>query len=287
MSERDHGAEVKSSGEAQFLDEMDAQLAGWADPRARLYQALKQNELVLYGQLILNLQDMQFAMAEVLVRLREEEAALLPPGEFLPVFELYHMLPDLDRWVVTNVVTQLARGSRIARLGINVSSQSLEDPGFAKFIADTLITASVPSTSLMFEIAESDVLFRLEHAARFAAAVRAIGCAVTIDGFGSRAVSFAPLKTLRTDFLKVDGSIVRNILRSPIALSKLVAVLRVGKTIGTDVIAEFVEDQDVLMRLKALGVPYAQGFGIHEPCPLAKLLGESIHAPSPDEARRG
>ncbi len=266
--------DTSAGGQAQFLDEMDPQLSGWADPKARLYEALTRNELVLYCQPVLDLQGgARFPMAEVLVRLREEEAALLPPGDFFPVFEHYRMLPDLDRWVVTHVVTRLAQGSRIPRLVINVSSQSLEDAGFAKFIADALVAAAVPATSLVFEIAESDVLYRLEHAVRFAAAVKAIGCAVSIDGFGGRAVSFAPLKVLRSDFLKVDGSIVRNILRSSVALSKLGAILRVGETIGLSIVAECVEDQDILVRLRALGVHYAQGFGIYEPRQMDALLG--------------
>ncbi|MDA8109103.1 MAG: EAL domain-containing protein [Betaproteobacteria bacterium] len=268
-----------ATGGRRLLDELDQQLAGWADPMARLHEALTRDELVLYCQPVLDLQGTtQFPMAEVLVRLREEEAALLPPGEFFPVFEHFGMLPDLDRWVVSHVVARLARGSRIPRLIVNMSGQSLEDPGFAKFVADALVAAAVPATSVVFEIGESDVLYRLEHAARFAAAVRAIGCAVSIDGFGGRAVSFAPLKAMRTDFLKVDGSIVRNVLRSAVALNKLRAILRVGDILGLGVVAENVEDQSVLTRLKALGVRYVQGFGIYEPHPLEALLG----APPPE-----
>lgn len=262
------------SDDRQFFEEMDQQLAGWDDPMLRLREALTKNELVLYCQPILSLQGgAQFPMAEMLVRLREEEAALLPPGDFFPVFEHYRMLPELERWVVSNVIKRLRQGSRITRLSINVSSQSLEDPGFAKFIADALVEAALPASSLVFEIDESDMLFRLEAAARFAAAVKAIGCGVLIDGFGGRAVTFAPLKVLRCDYLKVDGTIVRSILRSTIAQTKLNAILRVGETIGIGIIAECVEDQDILLRLKALGVAYAQGFGIYQPHPVDVLLG--------------
>lgn len=267
-------SEPDETGNRQIPDELDEQLAGWADPIARLREALTRDEPVLYCQPVLDLQgSVRFPMAEVLVRLREEEAALLPPGEFFPVFEHFRMLPDLDRWVVRHVVERLAKGSRIARLIANVSGQSLEDPGFAKFVAAALVEATVAATSVVFEIDEADVLFRLEHAVRFAAAVRTIGCAVSIDGFGGRAVSFAPLKALRTDFIKVDGSIVRNVPRSDVALTKLRAILRVGGILGIDIVAEDVEDQDVLVRLKALGVRYAQGFGIYEPQLLEVLLG--------------
>lgn len=269
MGEQEDGA-----GDGQFFEQMDQQLAGWDDPMLRLREALAENELVLYCQPILSLQGgAQFPMAEMLVRMREEEAALLPPGDFFPVFEHYHMLPELDRWVVGSVVKRLLEGSRIPRLSINVSGQSLEDAGFAKFVAGALVSAAVPASSLVFEIDESDVLFRLDAAARFAAAVKAVGCGVMIDGFGGRAVTFSPLKVLRCDYLKVDGRIVRGILRSGVAQTKLSAILRVAETIGIGVVAECVEDQDILVRLKALGVHYAQGFGIYQPHRMDVLLG--------------
>lgn len=276
---RDPGA-AEGADERRFFEQMDQQLAGWDDPAMRLREALAQNELVLYCQPILSLQGgAQYALAEMLVRLREEEAALLPPGDFLPVFEHYGMLPDLDRWIVHKVIGRLAEGSRIPRLSVNVSGQSLEDPGFARFVGGALVEAALPASALVFEIDESDVLFRLEAATRFAAAVRALGCGVMIDGFGGRAVTFAPLKALRCDYLKVDGTIVRGILRSGVAQAKLNAILRVGETIGIRIIAECVEEQDILTRLKALGVHYAQGFGIYQPHPMDMLLA----APQPAE----
>jgi len=275
VSDRDNFLVTSSSGDAQLLGEPDPQLAGWAGTRTKLYEALGQNKVVLYCQPVLDLQaGMHFPMAEVLVRLHEEEAALLPPGEFLPVFEHYRMMPALDRWVVGKVVRQLMQGARIPRFSINVSTQTLEEPGFPMFVADTLVAAALPASSLVFEIDESDVLSRLEAVARFAASIKAIGCGVLIDGFGGRAVSFAPLKRLSVDFLKVDGSIVRNILRSPVAQTKLNAIQRVGKTLELGIIAESVEEQDIHVRLKSLGVGYAQGFGISKPRPIAALHGE-------------
>lgn len=248
---------------------MDRALAGWSDPSARLRQALDKDELALYCQPIAALNSMpRFPIAEVLVRLREEEKALLPPGEFLPVFEHHGMMPQLDRWVVRHVLGRLARGSRVPRFSVNVSGQTLHDAQFPGFLADSLKAANVHPAGLVFEIDEGDVLGRLEAAVRFGAAVREIGCAVAIDGFGRRAASFAPLKTLRVDYLKVDGSIVRKLLVHDGARNKLGAMVRVGETLGIGLIAECVEEQDVLVRLKAMGVGYAQGFGIYQPQPI-------------------
>jgi EAL domain-containing protein (putative c-di-GMP-specific phosphodiesterase class I) len=260
-------------GEDQFLDQMSRELTGWSDPFARLRQALDRDELQLYCQPILSLRAPGgFVMAEVLVRLREEEAQMLPPGDFLPVFEHYGMMPELDRWVVSHVVRCVAdaQPGGFRSLSINISVQTIGDPEFPGFVAAELRGMKVPPAALTFEIEESSVLARTESASQFAAALKSEGCKVAIDGFGQRSVSFTPLKTLRVDFVKVDGSIVRNLLRSSVAEHKLKAVVRVGETIGVGVIAECVEETDILARLKALNVGYAQGFGIARPAPIVQ-----------------
>lgn len=254
----------------RFLERMDSELAGWSDPVARLKEALVKNEFELYCQPILALAGgaERYPMGEVLVRMREEERALLPPGEFLPVFEHYGMMSQLDRWVVYHVMHRLSRGSRVPRFTVNVSGQTLEDPDFPLYVGAAMKKFGVVNTSLLFEIDESDVLARLEAATRFSNAVKALGCGVLIDGFGRRAVSFTPLKVLRVDFVKVDGGIVRKLLTSEVARTKMNAILRVAEAIHMGVVAECVEQQDVLARLKALNVSHAQGFGIYQPHPI-------------------
>lgn len=256
----------------KFLERMDHELAGWSDPAARLREALENDEFTLYCQPIAALRsDERFPLAEVLVRMREEERALLPPGEFLPVFEHYRMMPQLDRWVLRHVVKHLAARSRIGRFTINVSGQTLQDPDFPGFAAAELRAAGMAPNAVMFEIDESDVLARLESAARFAGAVKAYGGGLLIDGFCRRSVSFAPLKSLRVDYLKVDGSVIRKVLANAAAQAKLKAVVRVAEALRAGVVAECVEEQDVLVRLKALDVGYAQGFGVHQPQPLERF----------------
>ena len=254
------------------LQAMDAELTGWKEPLERLRHALDRDELALYCQPIAALAGaVRFPMAEVLIRLHEEEKALLPPGEFLPIFEHYGLMPDLDRWVVRKVVQHLARGSRIPCFTINVSSQTLNDAAFPKAVAFELVSVGVRGTALRFEIPESETLNRLEAAVRFAAAIRAVGCGVIVSGFGRRTATFLPLKTLRPDYVKVDGVIVRKLLTAPAAEAKLRAILRVGEVMGFQVIAEMVEDQDILTRLKALGVGSAQGFGIQQPHQIERM----------------
>jgi EAL domain-containing protein (putative c-di-GMP-specific phosphodiesterase class I) len=256
----------------KLLRQMDQQLTGWSDPLARLQSALDKDELTLFCQPIRAIRGPPgYPMAELLVRLREEESALLPPGEFLPVFEHYRMMPQLDRWVVRTAAKRLALGSKVPRLTINVSAQTLEDRDFPLYVRDTIQAARIPAASLMFEIDEPDALARLDTAARFAGDMKAIGCGLLIDGFGRRAASFAPLKTLRVDFLKIDGSLTRRILSSEIANNKVKAMVRVSDATGIGVVAECVEEQDILLRVKALGAGYVQGFGVYRPHPLDSI----------------
>lgn len=256
----------------KFLERMDSELAGWSNPVARLQQAIEKDEFTLYCQPILSLDAAGgYPMAEVLVRMREEESALLPPGEFLPVFEHYRMMPQLDRWVVRNTLKRLAAGSRIASFSVNLSGQTLQDPDFLRFVSSQLGIYKVPAERLMFELDESDALLHPDAATRFGNAFRSLGVRLAVDGFGRRAVSFSVIKALGLAFVKVDGGITRKVLSSDVARSKMNAILRVGEALSFAVVAECVEDQDVLTRLKALRVGYAQGFGIFQPHPIDKI----------------
>lgn len=250
----------------KLLSEADQALTGWSDPVARLREALQKNEFALFCQPITALGGAGgFPLAEVLVRLREEETAMLPPGEFLPIFEHYGMMPQLDRWIVRHVLQHLKGGSRIPGFSVNINSRTLEDAEFPAFVAAELKAARVPPASLLFEIDEQDVIARVQACATFARGVKRAGCGIMIDGFGRQSVTFAMLESLMPDFVKVDGSIVRKLLSSPQAQNKLNAVIRVGAAAGFGVVAECVEEPEIIERLKALGVGFAQGFGVARP----------------------
>jgi EAL domain-containing protein (putative c-di-GMP-specific phosphodiesterase class I) len=259
-----------------FLQRADTALTGWSDPATRLRQAIEKDEFELYCQPMLALDGAAaggYPMAEVLVRLREEETALLPPGEFLPMFEHHRMMPELDRWVLRHAVKRLLAGSRIHRFTVNLSTQTLGDAEFPRFVATQLAMHQVPADRLAFEIDEADTIAKPQPTLQFAAAVRALGAHLLIDGFGRRSVSFAAIKALGVNFVKVDGSITRKLLVSEPARNKMSAILKVGEAFGYGVIAECVEEQDILVRLKAMGVGYAQGFGIYQPQPIGTLAG--------------
>lgn len=253
-------------------DRMDAQLAGWSASIERLHSALDNDEFQLFCQPILALQEAPaYPLGELLVRLREEERALMPPGDFLPVFEHFRMMPQLDRWVVRHALKRLTAGSRIGRFTINVSAQTLEDAEFPRFVSAQLKSHNVSPEALGFEIDEADALQRPAAAKQFAQASRALGTAVSLDGFGRRAVSFMPIQDLGVQFVKVDGAIIRKLTTSDVARGKLDSIVRASVPLGFSIVAECVEEPDVLERLKAMGVAFAQGFGVHAPQPIDAL----------------
>lgn len=239
--------------------------------RERLERALGEDELTLFCQPIRHLATHTYPLAEALVRLRDEEKALIPPGEFLPVFEELGMMGELDRWVTRHVIGRLKAGSRIPAFSINLAGQTIADASFSAFVARELAAAGVAPGALMFEIDEGDLAAGMEHAVQAADALREAGCRVCIDSFGSTARSLPHLKELRVDMVKVDGAVVRKVLTSSGARNILSAVLRLAAALELGVIGACVEEEDVLLRLKALDVAYVQGFGVHQPGPLDKL----------------
>lgn len=253
---------------------MDHELVGWSDPVARLRQALERDEFELFCQPILSLgTGGGYPLGDIVIRMREEEQAMLPPGEFLPVFEHYGMMPQLDRWVVAHVLQQLAAGGGLPKYALNVSRQTILDPHFPAFVAERLASSGVAGPALVFEIEEADIIDRMPAVETFVRGIKRAGCGLTFDGFGKRSVSFAPLQMLGIDYVKVDGVVTRQLLKSKVAHSKMSAVVRVAQVIGPGVIAECIEDVETLMRVKEIGVQYAQGFGITLPQPIAAIKG--------------
>jgi EAL domain-containing protein (putative c-di-GMP-specific phosphodiesterase class I) len=237
-----------------------------ADPVAYLRQALAEDAFALFCQPICALtKPLTFPIAEALVRLREEETALCPPGEFLPVLEHYGLMPALDRWVVRRVLRHLKGGAH-ARLSVNLSAQTLADQEFAPFVSRELKASGVTPDRLLFEIDEPDALLPAGRA--FAAAIGGTGSGVIIDGLGRGADYIEPLRTPSVKLIKVCSSLTRQLI-APGALSEeLRALLQAAAGLGIKVIAECVEDKAALVALHKRGIPFAQGFGIVAPRPI-------------------
>jgi EAL domain-containing protein (putative c-di-GMP-specific phosphodiesterase class I)/PAS domain-containing protein len=265
------------SGNAVYLSSLTQELTGWDNPRERIVQAIQNDEFDLYAQDIVALRANAASkpMLELLIRMRDEEQNLVPPGTFLPIAERLGLMPDIDRVVVRKAIAaHVAAGSSAGKLAIsvlciNLARASIEDRSFPAFVARALEQSGVPGQALCFEIAESDAIACLPDTSRFIQELKPLGCRFTLDGFGRMSIGFDHVKTLALDFLKIDGRIVLQILRAPEALTKVRAIQRVCKVIGIRTIAEMVEDQESLEKLRAIEVDFAQGFGIVRPHPFS------------------
>jgi len=246
-----------------------------------LREALVREEFELYVQPVVTLDGRaDWHLAEVLIRLRQEEKALVPPGEFLPVFEQLQMLPQLDSWVLRHVVQRHLHGKAARTFSINVSGQTLEHAPFVRLFRQIIDASGVPAKSLLFEIEESDMLARGQAAQRFADGVHAVGGGIVIDGFGAHSLALEPVRALKPQYLKIDGSITRRVAHDNSSMFKCQSIRRLGELLGIGVIAGFVETPEALERLRACGIAFAQGYGICRPYPI-----DSARDPSAELAR--
>jgi diguanylate cyclase (GGDEF)-like protein/PAS domain S-box-containing protein len=244
---------------------------------SRLHEALDDERFRLYGQRIVPITEGPRGLhLEVLVRMIDEAGGLVPPGAFIPAAERYSLMPTLDRMVVRNTLKWLADlrelAARIDCCAINLSGQSLADPGFLDFVTTHVADSRIDPEKICFEITETATISNLCSAQQFIAAVKRLGCRFALDDFGSGMSSFAYLKNLPVDFLKIDGEFVKGIVDDPISLAMVKSINQVGQVMGKQTIAEYVESQEILAVLRHVGVHFAQGYGIARPCPLDELV---------------
>ena len=209
-------------------------------------------------------------------RMLDEGGVPVAPGSFLGAAERYNLAPQLDRWVVKTVFEWFsAHPEQLQRLGtcsINLSGLSLGDTEFASFLEEMFALHKLPPEKICFEITETAVIANLSTAVAFIERLRRLGCVFALDDFGSGLSSFSYLKNLSVDFLKIDGSFVKNMVNDIEDLAMVEAINQVGHVMGMQTIAEFVEDEEILAKLIEINVDYAQGYGIARPEPLSNLL---------------
>lgn len=247
---------------------------GWVH---KIRDALDKGRLRLYAQPIAALQaDAADGHCELLVRMRDEQGKLVPPGSFIPAAERYGLMPSIDRWVVNAAFSNLAEiaspGAPI-RCAINLSGQSLDDPTFIDFVGSQFLAYPIAPSAITFEITETTAIASLEEATRFIETFRAIGCKFSLDDFGAGMSSFGYLKRLPVDYLKIDGGFVKDILVDPIDHAMVDMIARMAKKLGKKTIAEFAESEAIIGALRDLGIDYAQGYAVGAPKPVCKRLG--------------
>ena len=250
-----------------------------------LKEAIEKSELELYGQQIKSLQDSNEKLSfEVLIRLRDEQGALLAPADFMPAAEAFGLMPALDRWAIRQTLQLLASQRQqlitIHKCAINLSGASLSDPDLAHYIEAQLGEFNIPATLITFEITETETIANKALASQFMQAVRQLGCRIALDDFGTGLASFEYLRQFHFDELKIDGVFIREIAENPVDRSIVEAICHVARTMQLKTIAEFVETTHHSLLLAGLGVDYAQGYGIGKPKPLSDLLNYGEQTPA-------
>jgi diguanylate cyclase (GGDEF)-like protein/PAS domain S-box-containing protein len=242
---------------------------------SEIRDAISQGRLSLVAQKIVPTKGPDQPHYEVLLRMRDREGKLLLPGHFIPAAERYDLMADLDRWVITHVL--LDCGEKLAarpdlRLSLNLSANSLNDPKFLQFFLGLVRRSSVRPSALTFEITETSLINNLIVAGAVIEKLRSIGCRVALDDFGIGMCSFSYLRSFRVDYVKIDGSFVRNIAESPVDMTIVRSINNIAHEVGARTIAEFVETAEVLRTVRDLNIDYAQGYAVGRPEPLEHIL---------------
>ena len=267
-------------------DDVDqAQQHGEMQWVARINQALEDNRFCLYYQPIVPVTQPESLEehCEVLLRLIDETGNLVSPMAFMPAAERYNLMQAIDRWVICMVFASLGQhgGCRShcdqslaptqeCLYAINLSGASINDEQFIDFVCEQFALHQISPKAICFEITETIAITNLGKAADLIRSLKEFGCRFALDDFGSGMSSFAYLKNLPVDYLKIDGSFVTHILEEPIDLAIVEAINQIGHVMGIQTIAEFVENDAILEKIKALGVDYAQGYGIGKPQPFLR-----------------
>lgn len=238
----------------------------------RIRRALDEDRMCLYRQRIAPIGEAHGGLHEILVRLVDEHGRHIEPARFIPIAEQYRLGPALDRWVVRRTLGALA-DSGAADLGqdpvtINLSGQSLDDESFLDFVIERVDASTVDPARLFFEITETAAVGHLARAVGFIGALRDRGCRFILDDFGSGVSSFAYLKNLPVDLLKIDGAFVRSMEHDPVQRAMVRSIHQIGHLMGLGTIAEWVENAATYDMVRDLEIDYVQGFYVHRPEPL-------------------
>ncbi len=242
----------------------------------KIQHGVENNQFVLFGQPIVALTEKNTGLHfEVLLRYQDDLGRFVPPGAFLPAAERYQKTPAIDKWVIRTLFKWLSNCpeflDKLSLCSINLSGLSLSDETIQPFIIKQFNIWNIPTHKICFEITETAAISNLAYATKFIHFLQQQGCTFSLDDFGSGLSSFAYLKALPVDFLKIDGLFVKDILSDKVDLAMVKSINEVAHVMGKKTIAEFVENQAICQRLYEIGVDYAQGFGIAKPMPLEQI----------------
>ena len=245
---------------------------------ARITQALDDDLFELYFQEIspLSSSNKNERICEILIRMNFDGDILLPCS-FLPAAERYNLMCNIDRWVIDNILSYIEESIKLGdsrqydRYCINLSGESINDEGFINFLESKISEYNIPTSTLCFEITETTAITNLSKAASLIEKIKSLGCSLALDDFGTGASSFAYLKYLAVDYIKIDGTFIKDVIVDPIDLEIVSSIVKIAKMLGVKTVAEFVDNKAVFNKVIELGVDYAQGFLLSKPTPLPAL----------------
>lgn len=237
--------------------------------------AIEENRFVLFHQAIVpaGLGITHMPHSEILVRMVDRDGKLVPPDNFIPAAERYNLMPAVDSWLISTLFAALqakAPALQGREFSINLSGTSVNDENFLDGLLQQFDLFSVDPAMICFELTEAVAVANLNRVSDFIQKMRALGCRFSLDDFGAGFSSFPYLKKLSVDFLKIDGSFIKQMLKDPMDQATVSAINQVGHAAGMRTIAEWVEDDAIRTRLADMGVDYVQGWGIHKPEPLLR-----------------
>lgn len=253
-------------------------------------QAIEQNWFRLYKQSIFPIKNSNGASdrCEFLIRMLDRNGEMKNPDAFIPAAERYKLMPKIDRWVIDNVFIYLSKlfsqsspkKTDTARYFINISGMSLSDSAFYQYVRDKLEQYNIPPSIICFEVTETAAIEHLSNAVEFINKIRADGCFFALDDFGSGVSSFAYLRTIPVDFIKIDGTFITHLEEQPMDRAIVESINHIGHIAGKQTIAEFVENERTLQQLREIGVDYVQGFGLERPTPVYVEEDQAIGSPA-------
>ncbi len=258
-------AKEKGRNRVQYYRPHDSEVSirrGEMEWVSRLQRALQEERFVLYSQEIRSISghSPRGSHHELLVRMLDDHGKIVPPMAFIPGAERYSMMPYIDEWVIQNAFSKInALGRECGTYSINVSGTSIADDRFLEFVREQFRRYAMPTRSICFEITETAAIANFDKAARFFGEMKSLGCLFSLDDFGAGMSSFGYLKHLPVDYIKIDGSFVKNIAFDAVDRATVQAINDVGHVMGKKTIAEFVSGEMGLATLREIGVDYVQG----------------------------
>ena len=239
---------------------------------AKISKALEENRFILYQQPIVGVIDNNRDHLEILLRMIDEDKNIILPGAFMPAAERYGLMPAIDRWVIRETFKYMAERDHSGPVNgsdrvyaINLSGDSINDNSLLDFILEEKTKNNISLKNVCFEITETVAISNLDKATLFINELKTFGCKFALDDFGSGLSSFAYLKTLPVNFLKIDGAFVKDICNDVIDRAMVESIQQVGKVMQLETIAEHVEDEATLLLLREIGVDFAQGYHLGRP----------------------